>query len=97
MPQTSYRDKTILEEYLKFRQLGTDIDALLREHDIKLVLISARDDISPIRFWEKFIFQISVEELSSPNYLRQYLEASSRWHIIFQDSLSLIYASDDYN
>ena len=60
-------------------------------HDIRLGLMEAKDIELVDRKWEKIVFHIKDEDLKAHNSLRDYLENSSSWKIIYEDSTAKIY------
>ncbi len=91
MPQAPYRDQTILEEYLAFRNPASDIAFLLADYDIRLVLIKQNSSALRLRSSEKLFFQVTEEELTVTDPLNAYLSQSPDWQVVFSDKLSIIY------
>lgn len=92
LPQVEYKGHSFLEEYYRFYSEDKDeIAGRLQEHNISLVLIEAFDKDVEAKKWEKIIFNLSDEDLRAKNYLREYLNDSSDWEIIYQDEVSVIY------
>ena len=91
LPQVVYKDKTFLEEYLLAFKKETNLDEYLDNHEVELVLLKTKDDKIAIKDWEKFIFNIKQEELESRNYLREYLDSSFSWGVVYQDPVATVY------
>ena len=91
MPQAAYRGRTILEEYVDFRKKDTDLSFLLDQYQIRLVLISNQRPPLQIKEWEKLVLGVSEQGGWSPDYLREYLDTSPDWQVVFKDKLSTIY------
>jgi len=91
IPQAEYAGQTFLEEYLDFLRPQANYGAKLSQYNIKLVLIKTKDEKIKAHNLEKFIFWLRDSDLSSPNYLRRYLEGSSDWQKIYSDSLASVY------
>ncbi len=95
IPQALYKGHTFLEEYYEFYNAKTDFALKLDEYNIKLVLLKAKDIPLKARRWERFVFDLKDSDLSSVNYLRQYLDGSSNWGKIYQDSTAVIYFKNE--
>lgn len=91
LPQVAFGGHTFLEEYLDFFNKKTDIAKKLNDYQIGLVLISARDEATPAKKWERIFFSLRNQDLVSHNYLRAYLSGSRDWRIIYQDQTAVIY------
>ena len=91
LPQVSFAGKTFIEEYKEFFIKEADRDGKLSEHDIRLVLLRAKDLPLNIKKWEKIFFRITDEDLIVENHLRKYLNESPDWEIIYQDEVAVIY------
>lgn len=91
LPQVVYKDKTFLEEYLLAFKKETNLDEYLNNHEVELVLLKTKDDKIAIKDWEKFIFNIKQEKLESRNYLREYLDSSFSWGVVYQDPVVTVY------
>ncbi|MDP3836651.1 MAG: hypothetical protein Q8Q67_00920 [bacterium] len=91
MPQASYKEHTILEEYSQFKVADTDFRALLTEHDIGLVLLYSSDRQVKISKFEQLFLHIEPEEVIVDSYLRDYLSYSPAWEEIYRDNLSIVF------
>jgi len=91
IPQTEYAGHTFLEEYYEFFDPKADFENKLKQYNIKLVLISSKEDPILVKKWEQILFIINQKEIITPNYLRRYLDNSEKWDKIYSDPLASIY------
>lgn len=91
MPQATFGQHTVLEEYFVLRSATTDPGKVLDSYNIRLVLLRAENKSLSLQAWEKFFFQISDNDLSTSDKLRLYLDSNPEWQLVFSDKLSLIY------
>lgn len=91
IPQAEYAGQTLLEEYLEFFKSDANYEAKLSQYNVQLVLTKTKDAKIKVRIWEKIFFLINNQELTRPNYLRNYLETASNWQKIYSDPLASIY------
>jgi len=91
MPQATYKEHTILEEYSKFKVAGTDYQELLNEHGIGLILLYSQDRQVKISKLERALLQVKPEEMKINSYLRDFVGSSSDWKEVYKDELSVIY------
>jgi hypothetical protein len=95
LPQVEFAGHTFLEEYLDFFSSETASGEKLKQYDIKLILIPARDKNLTAKKWEKIVFGIKDEELIAHNHLRNYLLAAKNWQPIYYDATAVIYLKKD--
>ena len=91
LPQVNFAGQSFVEEYSDFFKSETNHEEKLASYDIRLVLMEAKDVDLVARKWEKIFFHIKDEDLKAHNSLRDYLENSSSWKIIYEDSTAKIY------
>lgn len=91
LPQVAYQNHSFLEEYLAFFRSDSEIAQKIKEYDIRLVLIRAQDQKFEAKKWERFLFDISDNELDPPNNLRAYLDKTAAWSPIYYDQTAIIY------
>jgi len=91
LPQVIYNEKTFLEEYLLAFAEETDRVEYFAKHQVDLVFLRTKDEALNIKNWEKIIFRLKPEDLIRVNHLRNYLETSPLWQIIYQDQVATIY------
>jgi hypothetical protein len=91
LPQVIYNEKTFLEEYLLAFAEETDRVEYFAKHQVDLVFLRTKDEALNIKNWEKIIFRLKPEDLIRVNRLRNYLETSPLWQIIYQDQVATIY------
>lgn len=91
LPQVFYKGHSFLEEYLAFFQSAEEIEQKLKEYDIRLVLIKSKDQSTEAKKWEKFLFDVTDNELNPPNNLRNYLNNSAGWKIAYYDDSAIVY------
>lgn len=91
LPQAPFAGQTFIEEYGEFFNEQSDKDKKLAEYDIRLILLRTKDDSLDIKKWEKIFFRIRDEDLSFDNHLKDYLNKSLEWGIIYQDEAAIIY------
>jgi len=91
MPQVSYNNHSILEEYLEFRQSTEKAKQKLDEYQIDLVLIKNKPMGFSLKKWEKTLLDVNDSDLISQDELYNFLYSSDEWQIIFRDNLSSIY------
>lgn len=90
MPQYPYRQHTIMEEYYNFFDKDKVAEEL-KEYNIQSVLLKLNQP-TKISWWEKLLFGIEENKYNNiPNYLGEYLDGSSDWHLIFHDKISRVY------
>jgi hypothetical protein len=91
LPQIEFAGQTFIEEYRSFFAKKENQAEKLEEYNIKVVLIRSRDEKNIPKAWEKIIFNIKDENLENENYLRQYLEESDDWQLVYQDEVARVY------
>ncbi len=91
LPQVKFADWTFIQEYYSFFVGDNHQAQKLEEYDIKLVILKTRDKDVFAKKWEKIFFKIKDSDLKAHNKLREYLETSSAWKIVYQDETAKIY------
>ncbi len=91
LPQVEFAGHTFIQEYFSFFEDNGKQKDKLEFYDVHLVLIEARDKFEQAKKWEQFLFGINNSRLIYRNYLREYLENSNDWEIIYQDKTAKIY------
>lgn len=92
LPQISFANHTFLEEYLEFFKEGKT-EEKLKNYDIGLVLIKARDKYMKLNWFEKYFLGFNEKKINKrEDYFKNYLNGSKEWQLIYADSLSQIYA-----
>lgn len=94
LPQASFAGKTFVEEYQDFFKKNIDKGEKLSEYGIKLILLRANDEPIDVGKFEKFFLRINDNKLIPNNYLKEYLDKSSDWQIVYRDDVSVIYARE---
>ena len=89
LPIYPYKDHTLLEEYYDFFSEKKAED-MINEYNIELVLLKIFKTKKP-KTWEKIIFGIK-ERPEQKDYLDEYLQNSSSWELVYQDSLSKVFS-----
>ena len=91
LPQVPFEGHTFVEEYYNFLKKETDKESLLLKHNIDTVLIPAANTKIKVSKWEQIFFNIKKSDLVYENYLRDYLQASDKWDLVYSDKVSHIY------
>jgi hypothetical protein len=91
LPQVSFANWTFIEEYRDFFSTNKPVQEKLTKYNIGLVLIPQKDDYYQPKKWEKFLFTIKNQKLKPINKLREHLDGSSNWQVIYEDNVSKIY------
>ena len=90
MPQANYAERSILEEYSDFFEKNQS-EFYLNKHEIKAVLLS--DDNRPVKlnWFEKNFLFMNEADFNSKNLLKEYLNQSSEWKLIYTDNIAKVY------
>lgn len=88
MPQVSYKNHTILEEYFEFFK-ENKIEEKLNEYNIELVLITNNKLETDTTWFERKMLKLNNKEKN--NYLYDYLESDKSWKKAFSNDVSIIY------
>jgi len=92
MPQMEYEQYTILQEYKSFYK-EDEIAAKIIKHNIGLFFLENKKENIKLSWIEKNFFMINEDRVNSQkDELREYLNASPDWEIVYQDEVSIIYA-----
>lgn len=91
MPQANYEGRSLLEEYYDFSQKNKS-EFYLEKHKIQMVLLY--DNPNPIKFnwFEKNLLFMSEVEFNQKNPLKEYLDNSPRWKLIYSNDIAKVYA-----
>jgi len=90
LPQYEFEDHTLFQEYKKFSS-KEDIEKMLEKHDIQLVHIKKPNDIK-LNWFDSNLLGIKKERVSNTNnYLKDFLDSSQKWELIYTDNISEIY------
>lgn len=91
LPQVAYQGWSFIEEYYSFYESKERAKANLDKHDIELVLLGIKNEYPKVKKWENIIFKINENSLSPKDNLKEYLNSSNEWQIIYQDETAVIY------
>lgn len=90
LPQYSFMGHTLLQEYLEFfkeDQAASKLD----EHGIELVLLKLNQNIK-FNWFEKTVLKLDEEKYNNQKIaLKEYLDSSVDWKLIYEDKISNIY------
>lgn len=90
LPIYSYKNHSIYEEYFEFFD-EDKIEEKLEEYNIEMVLTRNPGVIKFSKF-ETTVLGLKQEEVKPDvNYLKEYLEESNEWEIIYSDNKALIF------
>lgn len=91
LPQFEYNGQTMLEEYNDFFD-REKTEEKISSHKIDTVLLAKQQKIK-LNWIEKNIFGINEQKISSQaNYLRNFLNSSQNWELVYNDDISEIYS-----
>jgi len=91
LPQYEFRGHTMLQEYYEFFAKG-QARRKLNEHGIELVLLPTKQKQFKLNWFEKYFLKLDEEKLNDQkNYLKDYLDNSDKWSIVYEDNISKIY------
>ncbi len=91
LPQVSYKNTSFMEEYLEFLKEDSNYKEKLEEYNIGLILMRTQDYKINAKKWEKFLFSLKDSDLTGPNYLRNYLDSSNEWTLVYRDKVASLY------
>ncbi|MFZ4648549.1 MAG: hypothetical protein ACOYMB_02820 [Patescibacteria group bacterium] len=91
LPQIKFKNWTFIQEYLNFFTIGTPLSEKFDKYQVNLVLLPLTNKRYLPKRWESFVFDLKDEDLKKSNYLRDYLNQSKNWKVIYQDQTSLLY------
>lgn len=91
LPQVEFAGHSFIEEYRRFFLKNENQKDLLNQYEINLVLIRNKDYFVSPKKLEKLFFQIEEKNLNKKNYLREYLNNSSDWELVYSDDVSSVY------
>jgi Fe-S cluster biosynthesis and repair protein YggX len=91
LPMLPFKNRTFLEEYMDFFAENKTGEKL-NEYGIGLVLLPRREDYTKLNWFEKNFLLLSEEKINDrKNYLKEYLEESAEWDLVYKDEVSDIY------
>ena len=95
LPQYPFANHTFLEEYDEFFD-KEKVAEKLSQHNIKLILIKAKEKKINLSRFEKYFLLVNEKKINNnENHLKNYLNNSSNWQLVYSDKISLIYAKND--
>ena len=95
LPQYEFGGHTMLQEYYEFYQEG-QARRKLNEHKIELVLISSQIKQSEPDWFEKHFLNVFQNDIEKPKYyLKDYLDNSGAWEMVYEDEISVIYIKNN--
>jgi len=90
LPQYEFAGHTIMEEYYEFFN-KEKIAKKLSQYNIRLVLIKKDSQKQKVNWFEEFFFGVDEKKLNTNNNLKEYLDNSKYWQVIYSDKVSNIY------
>jgi hypothetical protein len=97
LPQVAFAGWTFIEEYNSFFHGEDDLQLKLDKYNIQTILIKAVDKPVSVKKWEQLLFVIRDEDLVVENKLRDYLEQTTTWKLIYDDGVAKIYTYEAAN
>lgn len=94
LPQYSFADWSLLEEYLEFTKPDT-LAKKLKEYNIEAVLWNNYLPQYHLNWLDKFLGFKEKDINGRQNYLKNWLDASSDWQAVFKDETSTVYIRKD--
>ena len=96
LPQVEYKGHSLLEEFYAVFEPG-QAQEKLEEHDIEVVLLSAKKEEILPTWWEKRFFGIkeSRAEDIPVTALEDYLGSSPDWFLVYQDEVSKVFVKGE--
>jgi len=90
LPQADYEGKSLLEEYWNFSKVDQS-EFYLDKHQIKMVLLY--DNARPVKlsWFEKNFLFMNEADFNSKNLLKEYLDQSPEWKLIYTDNIAKVY------
>lgn len=96
LPQYEYGEHTLLEEYLDFFD-EEKLESKLETHSIGLVLLKLNQDIK-FNWFERKVLMLDEEKYNNQKIaLREFLESSPEWDLVYEDKLSNVYVKNSNN
>ncbi|MFH1677329.1 MAG: hypothetical protein ABH888_00780, partial [Patescibacteria group bacterium] len=95
LPQYEFGEHTMLEEYFEFYDKNK-IQNKLKQHNIKLVLLDIKTRKFRLNWFEKYFLDFDEDEINesaNTNNLKDYLDNSNEWQIVYNDNISNIYVN----
>jgi hypothetical protein len=91
LPQVEFAGKTFIEEYYNLFTNNKLISDRLTQYKIKLILLKTTDESYIFKDWEKIFFVFKTNTFVGNNRLREYLDKSTDWLVVYQDKTAKIY------
>jgi hypothetical protein len=91
LPQYPFAGHTFLEEYFEFFD-KEKVENKLTQYDIRLILLDIREKKYKLNWFEKYFFWLNEEEINQQeNHLKNYLDNSNEWQVVYNDNISRVY------
>jgi hypothetical protein len=91
LPQQPFAGRTLLEEYLEFYK-KEKAEIKLNQYDINLILIARKGKYIKLNWFEKYFLYFNEEKINNyENNLKNYLDNSPAWQLVYNDNLSNVY------
>lgn len=95
LPMLPFKERTFLEEYMEFF-IEDRTKIKLKEYNIGLALLPAREDYNKLNWFEKNFLLLSEEKINNhKNYLKEYLNNSPDWLLVYDDEVSEVYVRNN--
>jgi hypothetical protein len=96
LPQYQFADHSFLEEYFEFFE-KEKVEKKLNQYNIKLVLLEVKKEKFKFNWFEKYILGLNEKEIEKEkDHLKEYLENSKEWQMIYKDNISAIYVRENF-
>ncbi|MFH1412597.1 MAG: hypothetical protein ABIG10_01020 [bacterium] len=89
MPQYEFANHSLIQEYISF--INDNIENKLKEYGIEMVLWNAKPNKMRLNWIDKYLLGLKPEDVESKPLIRNYLDESDNWELIFEDNASVIY------
>jgi hypothetical protein len=94
LSQYKFNNWTLMQEYHDFFRENRGA-ILLDKYNIRLVHLKGKNDKITLNWFEKDILMMNEDEMNkNENYLKNFLDGSKKWKLVFQDKISLLYAKN---
>jgi hypothetical protein len=90
MPQADYEGRSLLEEYWDFFN-DDQSEFYLNKHQIKMVLLYDSSRLTKLNWLEKKFLFMNEADFNKKGPLKEYLDNSPEWKLIYSDDISKIY------
>jgi hypothetical protein len=92
LPMLPFAGHTFLNEYSEFFN-KEKVGNKLKQYNIGLILIPNKKDYIELNWFEKYFLLLNEEKVNKyENHLKNYLEQSNNWELVYSDTVSNIYA-----